>query len=333
MHPRFRRWAWPICKALLAVAILVAVGLQFWRDLRHESLQDLSIRWQWLILSGLLYFIGMSFSGWYWYRLLVTFGEKPSLRTAYRAYFVSQLGKYLPGKAWALIMRGTLIQGPDVKLSVALIATFYEVLTTMVSGSLLAVALFVILQSSLLNPSSSGGRRGDDYVPLILGLGLLAVCGIPLLPGVFNRAIGILAGRFGYVERYKLPGMRLGTLFEGLIITSGVWVFFGFSLWAMIQGLLSHPQDLTFFVWARYTASTALACVAGFVAIVVPGGLGVREWVLDRMLMPELTAAAVFAVGAPTAVIVLLLRLVWITSEVVLAGLFWLVPTKRRHSA
>ena len=41
----------------------------------------------------------------------------------------------MPGKAWALMMRGTLVCGPDVKLGVALIATFYEVLTMMASGA------------------------------------------------------------------------------------------------------------------------------------------------------------------------------------------------------
>ena len=52
------------------------------------------------------------------------------------------LGKYLPGKAWALVLRATLIRGPEVRLSVAGLSSFYEVLTTMAAGVLLAALLF-----------------------------------------------------------------------------------------------------------------------------------------------------------------------------------------------
>jgi len=322
MHSRFRRWAWPISKALLALAILSAVAWQFWRDLHDEGLHNLTIHWQWLAVSALLYLGGLGFSCYYWYRLLVTFGERPLLLPAFRAYYISQLGKYLPGKAWALLLRGTLIQGPEVKLSVALITTFYEVLTTMASGALLAAVLFTVQPPHLLE-----GGEGDAWTPVFAGLLLLAVCVVPLLPGVFNRVVGLLARRFRNVEGFKLPGLRVATLIEGLATTSAVWVCFGFSLWAMIRCLSNHAEPLTVDLWARYTASMALACVAGFVVIVVPGGVGVREWVLDRLLAPELAAGATGVLGAEprTVVIVLLLRVAWTAGELVLAALFWLL--------
>src|SRR5205823_7156043 len=121
MRAQFRAWVWPIGKTLLALAILSAVAWQFWRDLGNESLQNITIQWQWLVLSALLYLVGQIFSGWYWYRLLTIFGERPRLGVALRAYYLSQLGKYLPGKAWALMMRGALVGGPEVKVGVALI--------------------------------------------------------------------------------------------------------------------------------------------------------------------------------------------------------------------
>src|SRR5262249_33775999 len=145
-----------------------AVGWQFWRDLHHEGLQALSVDPGWLVTSALLYLAGMGFSAWFWYRLLVTFGERPVLLAAVRAYYLSQLGKYLPGKAWALMMRGALVQGPDCKLGVALIATFYEVLTMMASGALIAAVLFVIDPPALL---------ADTWHPALLGLILLVMCG------------------------------------------------------------------------------------------------------------------------------------------------------------
>jgi hypothetical protein len=319
MNPWMRRWTWPCCKLLLAALIVAGVTWQFWRDLHDERLPPLTVQPAWLIASGCLYLAGMSFSARYWYRLLWVFGEKPGLVPAYRAYYLSQLGKYLPGKAWALMMRGALIAGPDTRLGVAVIATFYEVLTTMASGALLAAVLLMLHPPVLL---------GDTVHPAWLGLLLLVVCGVPLLPGVFNRIVARLAGRFQNVESFRLPRLRIGTLLEGLATTSGVWILNGLSLWAMVQGVLPDAPPLSWPLFARFTAILALAYVGGFVVVVAPGGVGVREWVLDRFLAPELAGAE-----SVTVVIVVLLRLVWTAAELVLAGVLWWLPGPRRISA
>jgi glycosyltransferase 2 family protein len=320
MQSRLRSWAWPVTKALLALAIIIAVARQFWRDLHNESLQNLSIHWEWLALSALLYVVGLGIAGCYWYRLLVIFGERPMFLAALRAYYISQLGKYLPGKAWALVLRGTLIQGPEVKLSIALITTFYEVLTTMASGALLAAILFALQQPQWL---------GSTWNAALAGLVLFFVCGVPLWPGVFNRIVTLLKRRFRTVEGFKLADVRITTLIVGLAITSGVWVCFGLSLWAMIRGLLPQAEPMTVVAWASYTAIISLACVGGFVAVVVPGGVGVREWVLDSLLAPELAAGAALAAEPRTVMIVLLLRVAWTAGEVVMAALFWPLPQQR----
>jgi uncharacterized membrane protein YbhN (UPF0104 family) len=318
MNPRIRRWAWPVCKLLLAVLILAAVSWQFWKDLHDERLPPLTVQPAWLVASGVLYLLAMSFSARYWYRLLVIFGEKPAPLPAFRAYYLSQLGKYLPGKAWALMMRGALIAGPDTRLGVAVIATFYEVLTMMTSGALLAAVVMVLDPPALVS---------DVIHPAWLGLLLLVMCGVPLLPAVFNRIVGRLARRFQRVESFRLPSLRIGTLLEGLATTSGVWILNGLSLWAMVQGVMPGAPPLTWHLYWRFTAILALAYVGGFVVVVSPGGVGVREWVLDQFLAPEMPGT-----GAVSVVIVILLRLVWTAAELLLAGVLWWLPGPRRVS-
>jgi glycosyltransferase 2 family protein len=310
MKPWMRRWAWPGIKLLLAVAIVTAVAWQFWRDLHDERLPTLTAEPAWLIASALLYLAGMAFSARYWQRLLLIFGEKPALLPVLRAYYLSQLGKYLPGKAWALMMRGALIAGPDTRLGVAVIATFYEVLTMMASGALLAAVLLVVNPPNLVR---------STLHPALLGFLLLVVCGVPLLPAVFNRIVGRLAGRFQNVESFRIPQLRFSHLLEGLATTSGVWILNGLSLWATVQGVLPEAPPLSWQAWSRFTAILALAYVGGFVVVVSPGGVGVREWVLDQFLAPELAGAE-----SATVVIVILLRLVWTAAELVLAAALWL---------
>ena len=319
MNLRIRRWAWPACKLLLAVLILATVSWQFWKDLHDERLPPLKVQPAWLIASGVLYLLAMSFSARYWYRLLLIFGEKPALLPAFRAYYLSQLGKYLPGKAWALMMRGALITGPETRLGVAVIATFYEVLTMMTSGALLAAVVLVLDPPALVS---------EVIHPAWLGLLLLVLCGVPLLPAVFNRIVTRLAERFQQIESFRLPRLRIGTLLEGLATTSGVWILNGLSLWAMVQGVMPEAPPLSWQVYWRFTAILALAYVGGFVVVVSPGGVGVREWVLDQFLAPEMPGAE-----AASVVIVILLRLVWTAAEVLLAGVLWWLPGPRRVSA
>src|SRR5262245_14013505 len=105
-----RLW-WSVGKFLLAAAILILVGRRFAEDLRDEPLRGITLRWPWLILSGALYLLALGTSAGCWYRLMRFFGERPTVLATVRAYYVGHLGKYIPGKALALLMRGALVRG------------------------------------------------------------------------------------------------------------------------------------------------------------------------------------------------------------------------------
>ena len=107
---------WPAIKWLLTLAILFASGRRFYRDLRdNPDLFDKPLHYGWLALSGLLYVLALSCFSLYWMRLLKRLGQQPTLSVALRAYFVGMMGKYLPGKAWALVMRAGLAGGPGIR--------------------------------------------------------------------------------------------------------------------------------------------------------------------------------------------------------------------------
>src|SRR5207244_6475766 len=89
--------------------------------------------------SSDLYVVGLGFWGAFWLRLLHRVGLRPSAGAAFRAYYVSHLGKYVPGKAWAILMRATLL--PGVRPGVAALTAAYETLTTMAAGALIAAAV------------------------------------------------------------------------------------------------------------------------------------------------------------------------------------------------
>lgn len=318
-----RRWGWTIGKTLLALAILAGIGRQFYLNLTQLDLSELTLRPEWLVLSALLYLLALGGSAWFWYRLMRTFGERPHGLATVRAYYIGHLGKYVPGKAWALLLRGNLIRGPDVRLGVAIIAAFYEVLTTMASGAMLAAVVFV-----LHAPAASG----LSFHPVVLGVLLLGMLGIPLLPGVFNLLVARLAARFQTIESFRLPQLSTGTLALGLLMTGCGWLVMGASLWATIQAVVPEMHALTPDAWAHYTAMVGLAYSAGFVAFMLPSGVGVREGVLEGLLAPEL-AGRVANGPAVATVTVLLLRLLWTMTELVMVSIVYWLPGPRPTSA
>src|SRR5262245_59110969 len=319
MESDWKRWAWPAAKALFAAATLLGVGWQFYRDLTKTDDADVpllhDIHWQpgWLALSALLYLAFLGSSCWYWRRLLLHFGPAPPAFVTARAYFVSQLGKYIPGKAWALIMRGTLVCGPNLRLGLAIQTTFYEVLTTMAAGAMLGVVAF-IFQPAL---------RIDLYVPPILvGILFLGVCALPLLPGVFNRIAGRLAHKLQVDDAGPLPRIDLVTLLQGVGITACGWCLLGVSTWAGLAAVSPAPPPLDVWMWLRCLGAISLAYVGGFLIPFLPGGVGAREFFLARLFGGSAAEAALFTVA------VLLMRLAWTVAEVTVAGLFYLAPTR-----
>ena len=98
----------------------------------------------WLAASGGLYLLGTLFSGIFWHRVLRALGQNVGFWTALRAYYIGHLGKYVPGKAMVVILRAGLIRGQGVDTSLAVVSVFFETLTMMSVGALLAAAIVAV---------------------------------------------------------------------------------------------------------------------------------------------------------------------------------------------
>ena len=162
---------------------------------------------------------------------------------------------------------------------------------------------------------------GDlQWHPVYTGLLLLGLLGIPLLPGVFNLLMARLARRIPAIDAYQMPRMRARTLIEGMAITSVGWVLLGGSLWTALVAVVPDASFLTPALGCQLIGIIGLSYVAGFLILVVPGGIGVREYFLLNLL--------VFA-GPETwiALAVLLLRAAWTAAELVAAAGFQLLQT------
>jgi uncharacterized membrane protein YbhN (UPF0104 family) len=337
MWQRLRRW-WPVGKVLLAVVILIMIGRLFARDLpavwRH------SLQYGWLAASGGLYLLGLGFSAVFWQRLLVQVGQRPSWRAVVRAYYIGHLGKYVPGKAWALLLRSDLARGPGVTAGYAGLTAFYEVLTTMAAGALLAAGLLLALLpepraaldwQALVRLIASRSLEQALLHPgalVLLALGLFVLIAVPLLPPVFNRLVHRLSRRFRDKDAAPVARLEARVLPEGLALTMVGWALLGLSTWAALRA--AAPElPWTWGLWGRVTAFMGIAYVIGFVVLVMPGAVGVRELFLILFLTPELMQAlAVEEQEARETVLaaVVALRITWTVAELLTASVVYWLP-------
>src|SRR5205807_10450340 len=83
-------------------------------------------------------------------------------------------------------------------------------------------------------------------------------------------------------------------------------------------------------ILAHHTAFMALAYVAGFVILIVPSGLGVREYLLTLVLVSELEQLSSAPAGETRAIAVLtvlLLRLTWTIAELAVVAVVFRLPS------
>jgi hypothetical protein len=318
--PPAPRWLWPSTKALLILAVVAAVGWQFAHTLgqpdlwAHPPRPHLGL----LALAAVFYLIGLGFPALFWYWLLRVLGQQPHGLATVRAYYVGQLGRYVPGKMVGLGMRARLLVGPGVPQGVAVLSVVYESLTTIVSGVLLALLLLAF------------GARGHA-APGWRAVALLLLVGGVLLPGVFNRLADRTSRPFRAPGAAPLPQVCGTTLVGGLAITACGWLAQGGTLWVLVEALAPGTWPGAAEAWGCCTAYAAMAYAAGFLVLAAPGGLGVRDFLIQQFLAADLSRTLGPEQAAATAVMAtLLLRLLWTVLDVAAAGLCWWLPDQTR---
>lgn len=297
-------------KYLVGLVVVIAVGkhvVDVWSEIPPGQ-YDLTARPWHYVGSSLTYILGLACFGWFYGRILERSGMRISPGLAQRAYLISHLGKYVPGKAFVVILRASLSRPGLATPAGAAFATLYETLLMMSAGGLLAAVGFAVAPVE------------PYYLAMAFGLGVAFF--VVVSPHVFPRVCHLAKTPFKGVGPESVPRVTWRLVAEGILSASIGWVLLGASLAWIVVGVDGRSLGLA--EWPNLIASVAFATVAGFVIAVMPGGLGVREGMLMVTLAPSL--------GAPLATLsALLLRLTWVVGELVAAAV--LFPLHRNRPA
>jgi uncharacterized membrane protein YbhN (UPF0104 family) len=297
----------------LRLLLTAAVAWGIWQtvqsaqaDFQKHAFNIAEVHWGWLALSSVFSLVGMLPMAFYWHYVLGALGQRPRLGESLRAFYIGNLGKYVPGKAMVVVLRADFIRSSRVDPTVAAVSVFVETLTMMAVGACLSAVILAIF-------------FGDQVQLLILAIGLLVCAGTPTLPPIFRRVVAFLqVSRANADIDCHLEGLNYRVMAVGWALNLVGWFFLGLSLWATLQAMpnLQAPLTMDVSLLARLTATIALALVAGFVSM-LPGGLGVREWVLMQMLGGFGPSVAVVSA--------VLLRLTWLVAEVLFSIILYIV--------
>ncbi|WP_435015778.1 lysylphosphatidylglycerol synthase domain-containing protein [Tundrisphaera sp. TA3] len=300
---------------------LVLTGLVFWFAGRHiaRTWHDLRARGEapridaaWAALAVALYVAGLAAFGAYFWRVVHASASPVGAWAAIRAYLISHLGKYVPGKAMVVVMRVGLVVPYGARPATAAFATLYETLVMMAAGGFMAAVGFATAPSTRAVVDLPIGRGSTLAVPQsVLGLGLGLAFLAVTWPAIFPRLAGLARQALRGVGPDALPRLSYRLMFEGMAWAFLGWTLLGLSQVAVIRAVL--PGGIAVGAWPLAIASVALATVAGFAVPIAPGGLGVREWVLWTALAATLDSDM-------AVVSALVLRLAWVAGEVAAAG-------------
>jgi len=292
---------------------VLALLIWFVRHTLVSALENLAQhRWSveplWLVAAGALYLLGTLPSAIFWHRVLVHADQPVKLGESVRAYYVSQLGKYVPGKWVVIVLRRALLTSPRVENTVVAASVFFETLTTLAVGSALSAVVLIVWHP-------------DQKLLIATALGSTLLMGVPTVPKIFQWLILILrVGRLNPTTGDKLSRMGVSAIVIGWVSISVGWLLQGMSLWATLKAL-GAAIDGPFYDLSLHTATVALAVVAGFLSQ-IPGGLGMREWVLDQLVQPQY--------GASVAIVsAIIFRLVWLVSELLISIILYAVGWRR----
>jgi hypothetical protein len=261
------RWV-RIGRWVLALLILVFVVRTFsrnWTDLRAQPVDWTFRAWPAagsVALVLLMYALLIEA----WRRMLRGWGEKLGPLEAARIWLVSSLGKYVPGKVWAIAGMALMAREAGVAAwaatASAILLQGLAVATGAAVAALAGAATIRATDSHLLPLLWLGAALG--------GLGVAALLWGPLA----QRLLQLAHVEDGHARLHR------GPILFGAAANVIAWLGYGLAFWLLAWAVLPSPALSP----TQAIAGFAASYVAGLVALFAPGGLVVREGLLVALL-------------------------------------------------
>ena len=314
---------WPHFKWGFFALLIVFLGRRAYLLWITAPVEEIRINPTWLILAGIVYCCGWIPSAWFWMTLMRRMNQPAKTWDVFRAYYAGHVGKYVPGKALVLFIRAALLRPSGVDPIMAGVTVGYETLVYMATGMAWALALAPVAFPELFASWTGVTFNLTEVQKWSFGVAVFAMTFLttPVTAWVFTL-LGRKTLKSDLSTSQRPPAISAGLISLGVVVCSVGWACHALCMGLVLKSI--SPSLFRLSDFPTWLGAFSLSTVGGFLVIVAPGGLGVREAVLIEVLkdQPDVGPAnAVIAAG--------LLRTVTFVSELGAAAIFYLAGKRR----
>ena len=270
-------------KYLQKAIVLISLAFMFFLlQNQWNEIQDIKveIRPFYLIISSLLLILIFFLDALGWHLILNAMGHHPSPVRSMYVWMISSITRYLPGGIWAYTSRAVMAKELGISLKSSIVSMYIE--TILLVSSALIVGLPALLYITDISTN-----------PLVILL-VVPILGLFLHPKVF-RIFRFLPGEIcqKISSLDLLPAKVTFALYVYYIV---FWLLFGAVFVCFSQAI--YPTGIE--NWIVIASSMAIGFSIGFIVIIFPGGIGIRESTIYFMLLPIFppTACLIVSIGS-----------------------------------
>ena len=311
-----RNKRWLAAQIVLTDIVLWFVGRAVvgqWRAFRGVPLAA-QPNWIYIVASGALFWLTYAVLIETLRRVLVTWDggdrRRLSFMTVARLWSISNFGRYVPGKVWGIGAMATMANKAGIGGVAAAGSAVLNTIVNIATGLLVAIV--------------AGWRSFDVISQGKTGVGIalvvVALAGVLALPLALPKMLDIVRRVTGRtISVSNVPHRSVYWALAGNLLS---WVLYGAAFRTFVYGVLGSAPGS----FVDYVTAYAWPYILGYLAVFVPGGLGVRELAL---------AAALTTLGVASprqAALVSVTSRLWLTVLELLPGLLFLAAGARSRS-
>lgn len=296
-----RQRLFTVARVAIAAIVLAAVVYAIVKNWADVSTYLGQISKGTFALSTLAAAVGTVLTMLGWRVLLADLGSDLHLAPASGVYFVGQLGKYLPGSVWSVLVQADMARGLGVPRRRTAVTGFLAIGFALLAGGLIGLPA-----ASLLLRGGSGGTADSGHFDwwVLFAVPIIAVLCVPRLLNA------IIAAGLRLLRRAPLEHeLSARAVVRTVVVMVLAWVAFGVHILLLARAVSSDGQlhsGLTVASMSGYALSVSL----GMLTVVLPAGLGAREGLLTLVLATALPTSAAAAVAITSRFIVTIVDVV-----------------------
>jgi len=228
----------------------------------------LRVKFSFIVVLILIFILAYIVQMAIWRNILISLGFKLPIKLMIRGYWLSFLPRYLPGSIWGYLSRNEwLLNEIGTPRKITTIASILEILVVIIGG--MEIIFFYLITKA-------------NLIPLQILL-LFLIIFLPTISYHFLRDTFIKKFLNGKFQNIGILGKSFTYKYWLINISSAIinWYLFGFVLL-----LLTSRFDLIINFENFLTTSVywSFSWILGFLIIFIPGGIGIREYLLAKLL-------------------------------------------------